>query len=350
MSLARKISMSMLSLGLASLLVCPLAGCAQNDYTPSLGEAQLTTPTIGEAGTLRVGVNAADEPLAGVGSDKIIGINVDIAAALADNLGLKLSVIDVGTDPVSALKNDQVDIVMGVDVGQTYQGVWLSKSYLPSGIAIFSMDANAALPTTTTTTTTTPAPTDGTTTDSQPTTTTVTTTTATFAAQSSSRSAQAVIYEFGEKSLTQTQSLKDAFADLEAGTVQYVAADAIMGDYTAHLDSVDAYIIGLLSKPTGYCVAVNQANGILRDVIDEELQTLSKDGIIDIIEKKWLNGVIELQGLPQTPGTSFNAPAATTNGTESSSGTGAVGDNASPGATNNNTTTTPTNPGAGAVS
>ncbi len=77
-----------------------LAGCTgSGTYQPELKSAEVAPPVIGEEGTLRVGVNTENPPLAGMGSGKIIGIDVDIAAALADELGLKLSVVDVGSDP-----------------------------------------------------------------------------------------------------------------------------------------------------------------------------------------------------------------------------------------------------------
>ena len=36
-----------------------------------------------------------------------------MAAAIADEMGLDLQIIDVGSDPQSAIANGEVDIVMG---------------------------------------------------------------------------------------------------------------------------------------------------------------------------------------------------------------------------------------------
>ena len=89
----------------AAALACmalALCGCnGSNNYQPSLKEATVAPPVIGEEGTLRVGVNTENPPLAGMGSGKIIGIDVDIASAIADELGLKVSIVDVGSDPAS---------------------------------------------------------------------------------------------------------------------------------------------------------------------------------------------------------------------------------------------------------
>ena len=103
---------------LATAMAClalVLGGCSSSNYQPALKDPTVASPAIGQAGTLRVGVDTANPPLAGMGSDKIIGIDVDIAAALADRLGLKLSIVDVGSDPEGALAEGKVDLVMGID-------------------------------------------------------------------------------------------------------------------------------------------------------------------------------------------------------------------------------------------
>ena len=75
------------------------------------------SPSSPRKASLRVGVNANNAPLAGQpsSSTKIVGIDVDMAAALADQLGLKLEVVDVSTDAAGALTSGKVDVVMGVE-------------------------------------------------------------------------------------------------------------------------------------------------------------------------------------------------------------------------------------------
>ena len=124
-----------------------LAGCTgSGTYQPELKSAEVAPPVIGEEGTLRVGVNTENPPLAGMGSGKIIGIDVDIAAALADELGLKLSVVDVGSDPAGALANGTVDVVLGIDDSASDGDFWRSASYLPTGIALFALSPDAGIP------------------------------------------------------------------------------------------------------------------------------------------------------------------------------------------------------------
>jgi polar amino acid transport system substrate-binding protein len=264
---------------IAGIATCALAcalmvlgGCTSSEsYTPQLKDATVSTPTIGEDGTLRVGVNTENPPLAGTGNGKIIGLDVDIAAALADEMGLKVSIVDVGTDPATALANNQVDIVLGIDDSSTEGDFWVSSSYLPTGIAVFALSADAGIPT------------EG--------------SDATFAAQASSKSAWAVSNDFGESSLTSTDSLKEAFEMLQEGTVKYVAADAIIGLYAAHGQGIDASIVAMMMKPTGYAMGVSSSNTDLQTAASNALTTLSDQGIIDVIEKKWLGQAISLDSL-----------------------------------------------------
>lgn len=265
----RLMILSLVALVCAMVALCGCSG--SNSYRPELKEAQIAAPVIGEEGTLRVGVNTENPPLAGMGSGKIIGIDVDIAAALADELGLKVVVVDVGSDAASAIEQNKVDVVMGIDDSNTDTSFWLSPSYMPTGIALFALNADVGVPTA----------------DSG----------ASFAAQVSSKSAWAVSNEFGEGALTPTDSLSDAFAALSAGSVQYVAADAIIGMYAAHGQDLDVTIVAMLMKPSGYCMGVSSQNADLQAAAGDALARLVENGTIDVIERKWLGTEIALDGL-----------------------------------------------------
>ncbi len=273
-------------------------GCSSTNYQPELKDPTISTPTIKQAGTLRVGVDTNKSPLAGKGNDKIIGIDVDIAAAIADELGLKLSIVETGSDPQAAIDEGRVDIVMGVDGSETDAGFWLSSEYLPTAIALFAKSPNEAVPK------------KGSSTK--------------IAAQVSSKSAWAVSNEYGEGSLETATNLGDAFNQLESDKVKYVASDAIIGLYAAHRQGVDASIIALMSKPSGYCVGVALENTSLQSSISDTLKTLTGNGIIEVIEKKWLGTALNLNDLQLTDGAVANA-AASDSQSQSAEGEGAQG-------------------------
>lgn len=261
----------------ATCLALVLGGCSSSNYQPALKDPTVQPPAVGQAGTLRVGVDTTNPPLAGMGSDKIIGLDVDIAAALADRLGLKLSIVDVGSDPEGALAEGKVDIVMGIDQSEG-GGFWLSEAYLPTGVAAFATSPDAGVP--------------------------VAGSSAKFAAQISSKSAWAVTNEFGEAALTSTTNLTDAFADLTDGADSYVAADAIIGYYAAHGQGVDVSIVAMLLAPSGYCIGVSDDNTDLQVAVAQAVADLKGGGVIGYIERKWLGTDLDLSAVPQTAGAS----------------------------------------------
>ena len=265
-----------------ALLIClvfvvgammPLTGCSSETYTPADKTPTVSVPTIGKEGVLRVGVDANSSPYAGTSSSGIVGINVDIAAAIADELGLKLEVVDYGTDPDSALVAGTVDIVLGIDKANTKVTFWVSDAYIFNGVALFSSNEAAPLPT-----------------DSS----------YKIAAQASSMSAWEVNQQFGEESLISSSELKNAFNDLANGTVDYVAADAVIGTFSARQNDIDAHIIGMMQTSSGYGIGVADTNTDLKQLISDTLVKLQSNGIIDLIEIKWLGADIDLSTLPKT--------------------------------------------------
>ncbi|MEA5019540.1 MAG: transporter substrate-binding domain-containing protein [Gordonibacter sp.] len=274
----------------AACLAMVLSGCStQQSYTPPEKSPTVTTPTIGKEGTLRVGVNSASAPLAGMpsSSSKIVGIDVDVAAALADSLGLKLEIVDVGTDPESALKEQKVDIVMGTKQTDEEVKFWKSEPYISTGVALFSTSSNTTVPTK----------------SSNP----------KIAAQISSTSSWQVTNEFGDDALVSENDLKTAFADLTSGAAQYVAADAIIGTYVAYGGGIDAKIVALMQQPGGYCIGVSDTNTQLKQIISDSVASLTSSGIVSVIETKWLGAPVDIANVPLTDGAKATKTSAKTN-------------------------------------
>ena len=221
--------------------VAALTGCSSSEpYTPPETTPAVSSPAIIEDGVLHVGVNASAAPLAGKNSSgDLVGFDVALAAALADALGLKVEVTDVGANGASALSQGNVAIVLGVEQDSSSASVWESDPYLQTGIALFAADANAQVPTK----------------ESAP----------KIAVQTSSTSSWLAENEFGAEALVRVNGLADAFTAL-GGQAQYAAADAVRGTYVLSDDSlgVDASIIALMQQPSGYCVALLDSNSQLK--------------------------------------------------------------------------------------
>lgn len=273
--MAKRFGVLLVSAILVVGMAFAMVGCSSSTYEPKDKQATLSPPNIGKAGVLRVGVDANNAPFAGQSSGKISGLDVDIAAAIADELGLNLEIVDIGSDADGSLKDNSVDIVMGVDKSSSSLECWKSDAYIESAVALFAPSESAAVPTK----------------DSKP----------KIAAQTSSMSAWEVTNQFGSDATVPTSDLKTAFTQLGTGsTVDYVAADAVIGSYAAQISGSTASIIALLEKPSGYCVGVNKENTALQTAIENTLENLVDNGIINVIESKWLGSPIDLADVPLT--------------------------------------------------
>lgn len=261
-----------------------LVGCTTETYVPESKTPTVSTPVIGKQGVLRVGVDSQNAPFAAEGSAKVSGLDVDIAAALADVLGLKLEVVDVGSDPDKALNDGTVDIVMGIDAGDTTVTCWISDAYLQSGVALFGAPG-AAVP--------------------------GESATPKVAAQSSSMSAWEVTDQYGTEALVASEDLRGAFTQLHSGQVDYVAADAIIGTYAAYISDVNAEPVALLQKPVGRCIGVADSKTELKTTISDALVKLNGGGIIPVVERKWLGKAVDVSKLSQIGTESNGQPVET---------------------------------------
>ena len=250
-----------------------LVGCQSQEYTPSSKEQTVPASALGTPGTLRVGVNAASAPLAGqtASSTHLVGIDVDVAAYLADQMGLKLEVVDVSNNPAQAIADGKIDMALGVESSEDATGYWRSEPYLQTGVALFGTAAETSVPTT----------------DSKP----------TIAAQASSKSSWRVTNLYGDSSLAVQGDLRSAFDALNNGSARYVAADGVIGTYVAFSQGYDDKIIALLQDPSGYCAAVAESNADLQNAVSAGIDKIVNGGIMDIIEAKWLGAPLNLSDM-----------------------------------------------------
>ncbi|MBR2835068.1 MAG: transporter substrate-binding domain-containing protein [Coriobacteriales bacterium] len=264
-----------------SLLVCllvsgALIGCSD---LPSLEQAQRQTqmfPTVSEKatiteGVLTIGVNTENPPYAWRTSSAVTpveGVDIDVALALAENMGLTAHFVNIGTN-VNAAANGACDIVMGVQGSVLTDGRELViGSYSDSAPAIFGAE--------------------------QPEVVTVTELAISdVGVQDNSVSARALQTIAPTCLLTPYATLNDAFAALAAGDVDYVACDSFMGGYLA-----TAYptitMVGALSLPETRGIAVATSNGELQTAVRSALDTISSNGKLRLIREKWVGdlGVI----------------------------------------------------------
>ena len=274
-------------------LVAALAGCSSESYTPPTKTAVVDTPVIGVSKTLRVGVDTgssssateSNAPFASQVSGRVVGMDVDMAAAIADEMGLDLQIIDVGSDPQSAIANGEVDIVMGLDGSDTNVSCWLSDPYVETSTALFAPESTTSAP-------------------------------------SSTLSAWEVNNQFGDTAVVSAKSLTDAFAAMDGGSADYVAGDAVIGTYVVESGGYDAHIVALLNQPSGYCIGVSSSNTDLQNAVSSALRTVMGNGVGSVVVSKWLGESIDLSNVPVTatkPAAGDDSASSTESSSESSS-------------------------------
>lgn len=261
-------------LACALCLVAGLAGCSGSQaYEPEAATPAIATPAIAEDGVLHVGVEGAQSaPFTLASDDEVVGLDIDMAAAIADELGLSLEIVDVDSDGgAAALKNGEIDILMSAVESDENDTVWVSEPYVPTAIALFAA-SGTEVPTR----------------ESAP----------TIAAQSTSTSAWAVTTIFGDDALMSSKDLTSAFSSAEGDKADYVAADIVIGVYAALYQNVDLEPIALLEQPGGYCVAAAADNIELQQAVTDALAAIAQGGVDDVIVEKWLGRTLDLGALP----------------------------------------------------
>lgn len=278
----KKIKISVIAAFMAVALCVVVGGCAPSSYNPEKKDPQLKTPDILENGKLKVGVDFGNPPFAGETS-KAAGIDIDTASAIAEDLGLEVDFVDVGTSPGLALSNKKCDVVMGVSKAVSVQDMWRSDVYIKTACALFAKDAKASMPAS--------GGAD------------------TFATEMASQSAIACQAQFSAANIKLCGTISEAFEKMNKGEVKYVAADAVIGSYTANNVDGDANLICLISKPSGYCIGAAKGKTNLCEKIKASLENLSKGGVLDVIENRWLGKSLNIDSIQQTPGAANQADA-----------------------------------------
>lgn len=252
--------------------VVALSGCS--GY-PSVQEAEkaleptpvVSAPTVKTDGVLTIGINSSNAPYAWApdsGSSVIQGVDVDVALALAEQMGLTARFVNVGTT-VTGASTGAVDVVVGVSPAQITDGLSVVVgSYADAAPAVFMKGAAAG---------------------------TVATLDEIIAGPTGVQSDSASSKTLAEMAPTAPQqgfaTLNDAFDALEAGTVKYVVCDSFMGGYLA--DSYDDIeLVGALQMPTTRGVAVAAGNGELQTAVQSALDTLASNGVQDLIRTSWV--------------------------------------------------------------
>ena len=101
----------LVALLLALVMVLSLAACGSKTEAPAPTDGEESAFTTATKGTLTMATNATFPPYEYVEGGNVVGIDADIAAAIADKLGLELQIEDMEFDSIiEAVKSGKADI------------------------------------------------------------------------------------------------------------------------------------------------------------------------------------------------------------------------------------------------
>ena len=252
------------------LLLVGVPGCGSKEAPEPGVEPLLAPPVIGEAGVLRVGIDLRYPPFGGLDEGREAGLDVDVASAIAGELGLKLEIVEVDSaGAAAAFEAGTVDAVMSVPLDeQVVLDMSFAGFYATTGPALFASAEETVTP--------------------------ARLGTLRVAAQEGSAAYWELVYDYGEDRVTAFPTLREAFEAVSADEADVVAGDAFTCSYIAR-DFEGIVFHSQLAAPTQIGIAVpldaKELSTALRGVLDG----LATGGVLDTIRAKWVGDLPALE-------------------------------------------------------
>lgn len=257
------------------------------DAEQSLKDARTSTVDSSELvseGTLTVGLlSTASAPFVGTtSSGNQVGVNIELAYALADQLGLDVQFVDV-TDAATSL-GATCDVVVGVSTseGGATAGVSVMGDYAETAVGVFAKKGSGIASV---------SDLAGKTAGVQP-------------GSSSERALAETGASTAEQSFANTNEAMDA---LEDGSVDFVVCDAYAGSYLACKGYDDVELVGTLDIPVAIGVAVRADKPTLAPAVQAAVDAVQTNGQLDVIKARWVNGIETLTANSRLQGAGVTA-------------------------------------------
>lgn len=274
---------SMAALALVTALAL-VGGCVGGIIGPTL-QPKVAPPIIGEKGVLRAVVDLSYPPFGGTAKQTRAGLDIDVAAALADRLGLILKIIDAKPEKAARLVKDKTaDVALGaLTVEQSVAGdVAFAGTYVSDAPAIFSTTKRSV--------------------------------TIDYlggkrvAVQKDSYAYWVLADEYGEDALVLMPTLRDAMAAASSGQADYAAGDALVGAYLVR-DFPNVKFNGQLTPAYPLGVGVSKDNPKLEAQVRSVLDDLSAKGVLATLRRKWAGDLPRLESSKDTGSDEATGPA-----------------------------------------
>jgi ABC-type amino acid transport substrate-binding protein len=271
------------TIALFTLLAVSLACTPKPESKP---QPKVAPPAVKTVGVLVAGVDLSTPPFAGVDQGRQAGIDVDVAGALADKLGLAIKYVDVKpSEAATALAEGTADVVLSVPYADTsLSQLNLAGAYIADAPALFiATDSTASVdPSMTLSSIVVPS----------------------VAAQRESPAYWILRQQIDPEVVQPYDTLREAMQALVDGKAPLLAGDAIVGDYIAR-DFPTVRYAGRIGPASVLGAAVSVDNTTLGDAVRTALDELSTDGVLETVRRKWLGNVPEI---PVEASTESTAP------------------------------------------
>lgn len=249
------------------------SACKENPKKPS--QPQVAPPAVGTTGVLRAGVDLHYPPFAGSDAGQSAGIDVDVAAALAERLGLRLQLVQVEpSSAATALANGLADVVLSVPLkADQLSGVTFTRTYISDGPGLFAVVGTGSV---------------------NPSLTVESLGNKSVGAQEASPAFWILEDQLGAGVARPFSTLFDAYDALKRGDVDVAAGDIVVMSYIAR-DTPGIRLVGQLAPATPIGAAVKPGNTKLAEAVTRALDGLAADGVLATIRRKWVGDLPRLR-------------------------------------------------------
>jgi polar amino acid transport system substrate-binding protein len=266
-----------------------VAGCTGVIATPTR-TPQIAPPLIATEGVLKVAVDLSYPPLAGTVKGQNVGLDIDVAAAVADQLGLKLEIVDATpSEAMGLVKDGSVDLMLGgltvesaVASQVAFAGTYISDApvvFAATGTSV-SVDALG---------------------------------TKRVAVQTGSLAYWLLLDKYGDAPVMAVASLDAALSAVQSGTADVAAGDALVGAYLLR-GHTGLQFAGQLGSAFPLGAGVSQTKPDLETQIRAVLDKLASQGVLETIRHKWLGELppLRVTGTSGSQDSSSTAETSTT--------------------------------------
>lgn len=257
--------------GMMGLVGCGGSGSAATTAAASSAAADAGLGLVTD-GKLTVGTSPDFPPFENLENDQYVGLDIDLAQALADKLGLELEMKTLQFDAIvpAVAAGGQVDLgISGITIDpEREEQVDFSDSYYIDDLAVVAMKANADV-------------TADTYADA------LNQTGVIIAVQSGTTGESYAQENFPNATTQPYGNATDAFAAMQAGQANAVITNKAVGAKMVSESYTDAQVIKEIATGEEYGVAVSKDNSALLDAVNDALAAITDDGTLDSIVNKY---------------------------------------------------------------